>query len=232
MSCCALTIAGASLGQAGERRHVSAVRSTFTMHGRPVPGDGRAAIRCEVVVPVGCTPAGCHANGRDPRSALVWERSVELGGRHGRTPYEARPTRLPRRWLGPRRQPRPLPRSWAWTVGAGWPLLFVVMTAVAVEPADPNAVPTLVDSAVFVALMVGLFGTIAARGHPPSKGVGVVNGPGGRVGGDNGSNARSRATTTPWAGSGTPSGTSSSTLLLLSLTGILVLRTPSLPPKS
>jgi hypothetical protein len=61
-----------------------------------------------------------------------------------------------------RRQPRPLPRSWALAVGAGWPLLLVVMTALAPEPTDPNAVPTFVDSAVFVATMVGLFGTIVA----------------------------------------------------------------------
>ena len=112
-------------------------------------------------------------------------------------------TRLPRR-CGSGANRCPLPRSWAWTVGAGWPLLFVVMTAVAAEPADPNAVPTLVDSAVFVALMVGLFGTIAAAVTRQAKalvwstGLGVVW------------VATTiacplRATTTPWAGSGTPS---------------------------
>jgi hypothetical protein len=79
-----------------------------------------------------------------------------------------------------RRQPRPLPRSWALAVGAGWPLLLVVMTALAPEPADPNAVPTLVDSAVLVAVMAGLFGTIAAAVARQSKalvwstGLGVV----------------------------------------------------------
>jgi hypothetical protein len=36
------------------------------------------------------------------------------------------------------------------------------MTALTPEPADPNAVPTFVDSAVFVAVMVGLFGTVVA----------------------------------------------------------------------
>jgi hypothetical protein len=138
-------------------------------------------------------------------------------------------TRLPRAVPRLRRQPRPLPRSWAWTVGAGWPLLFVVMTAVAAEPADPNAVPTLVDSAVFVALMVRLYGTIAAAVTRQAKalvwstGVGVVW----------------VATTIacPLSGHHDTVGwqwytelTSSSTLLLLSLTGILVLRTPSLPP--
>jgi hypothetical protein len=89
-------------------------------------------------------------------------------------------TRLPHSVPRLRRQPRPLPRSWALAVGAGWPLLLVVMTAVAPEPADPNAVPTLVDSAVFVAVMVGLFGTIVAavarqsRALVWSTGLGVV----------------------------------------------------------
>jgi hypothetical protein len=79
-----------------------------------------------------------------------------------------------------RRQPRPLPRSWALAVGAGWPLLLVVMTALAPEPADANAVPTALDSAAFVAVMVGLFGTIAAAVARQSKalvwstGLGVV----------------------------------------------------------
>jgi hypothetical protein len=36
------------------------------------------------------------------------------------------------------------------------------MTALAPEAADPNAVPTLIDSAVFGAIVIGLFGTIAA----------------------------------------------------------------------
>jgi hypothetical protein len=51
-------------------------------------------------------------------------------------------TRLPGTVPRLRRQPRPLRRSWALAVGAGWPLLLVVMTALAPEPADPNAVPT------------------------------------------------------------------------------------------
>jgi hypothetical protein len=89
-------------------------------------------------------------------------------------------TRLPHAVPRLRRLPRPLPRSWAFAVGAGWPLLLVVMTALAPEPADPNAVPTLVDSAVFVATMVGLFGTIGAAVARQSKalvwstGLGVV----------------------------------------------------------
>ncbi len=78
-------------------------------------------------------------------------------------------TRLPHTVPRLRRHPRPLPRSWALAVGAGWPLLLVVMTALAPEPADPNAVPTLVDSAVFVAGMVGLFGTIATAVARQSK---------------------------------------------------------------
>jgi hypothetical protein len=89
-------------------------------------------------------------------------------------------TRLPDTVPRLRRQPRPLPRSWALAVGAGWPLLFVVMTALATEPADPNAVPTLVDSAGFLAIMVGLSGTIVAAVARQSKalvwstGLGVV----------------------------------------------------------
>jgi hypothetical protein len=129
-----------------------------------------------------------------------------------------------------RRQPGPLPRSWAWAAGVGWPLLLVVMTVAAPEPADPNAVPTLVDSAASLALMVGLFGTIAAAVIRQAKalvwstGLGVV-----------------WVTTTiacPLSGHHDTMGwqwytelTSSSSLLLLSLTGILVLRTPSLLPR-
>ena len=71
-------------------------------------------------------------------------------------------TRLPGTVPRVRRVPRPLPRSWALAVGAGWPLLLVVMTALAPAPADPNAVSTFVDSAVFLAVMVGLVGTIVA----------------------------------------------------------------------
>jgi hypothetical protein len=52
---------------------------------------------------------------------------------------------------------------------AGWPLLLVVMTALAPEPADPNPVPTLVDSAVFVAVMAGLVGTVVAAVARQSK---------------------------------------------------------------
>ena len=79
-----------------------------------------------------------------------------------------------------RRQPRPLPRSWALTVGAGWPLLLVAITALAPEPADPHAVPTLVDSALFLAVIVGMCGTIVAtvaRQHKAlvwSTGLGIV----------------------------------------------------------
>ena len=71
-------------------------------------------------------------------------------------------TRLPDAVPRLRRLSRPLPRSWALAVGAGWPLLLVVMTVLAPEPADPNAVPTYVDSAVFVAVMIGICGTIVA----------------------------------------------------------------------
>jgi hypothetical protein len=43
-----------------------------------------------------------------------------------------------------------------------WPTLFVAMVAIAPEPADPNAVPSLLDSLVFVAFVIGLVGTTAA----------------------------------------------------------------------
>jgi hypothetical protein len=71
-------------------------------------------------------------------------------------------TRLPDGLPRIRRQPRPLPRSWALALGAGWPLVFFVLMSLAPPPADPNAVPSLLDSAVFLAVMVGLFGTIVA----------------------------------------------------------------------
>jgi hypothetical protein len=129
-----------------------------------------------------------------------------------------------------RRQPRPLPRSWAWAVGAGWPVLWVVMTVVAPAPADPNAVPTLLDSAASLGLLVGLFGTTAAAVARHSKalvwstGLGVV--------------WVTTTITCPLSGHHDTVGwqwytelTSSSSLLLLSLTGILVLRTPSLRPR-
>lgn len=61
-----------------------------------------------------------------------------------------------------RRQPSPLPRSLALVVGAGWPLAIVVATALAPAPADPEAVPNLVDIAVSLAVMLGLLGTVGA----------------------------------------------------------------------
>ena len=89
-------------------------------------------------------------------------------------------TRLPDGVPRVRRVPRPLPRSWGLAVGAGWPLLLVVMTALAPAPVDPNAVPAFVDSAVFVAVIVGVLGTVvAAVARQPralvwSTGLGVV----------------------------------------------------------
>ena len=79
--------------------------------------------------------------------------------------------RVPRAVPRIERQPHPLPCAWAWAVGAGWPLLWVAMTAVAPEPANPNAVPTLVDTAVFFALIAGLFGTIVAAVARQSRAV-------------------------------------------------------------
>jgi hypothetical protein len=43
-----------------------------------------------------------------------------------------------------------------------WPLLFVLMVAIAPEPADPEAVPSLLDSLVFLGFIIGLVGTTAA----------------------------------------------------------------------
>ena len=89
-------------------------------------------------------------------------------------------TRVPRTVPRIERQPHPLPDGWAWAVGAGWPLLLVTMTAVAPAPADPNAVPTLLDSALFLAMIVGLVGTVVtAIGHQSkalvwSTGLGVL----------------------------------------------------------
>ena len=122
-----------------------------------------------------------------------------------------------------RRQPLPLPRSWALVVGAGWPLLLVLQTALAPAPADPDAVPTLLDSAVFFTLIAGLVGTIvgAVTRQPRallwSAGLGVV--------------WVATTITCPLSGHHDAVGwqwytdlASSSTLLLLSLIGIRQLR--------
>ena len=71
------------------------------------------------------------------------------------------PRALPR--ISRRRMPpRPLPTAWAWAVGAGWPLVVVVMSLLAPEPTDPQAVPSALDSLVLSAVVVGLVGTVAA----------------------------------------------------------------------
>ena len=96
----------------------------------------------------------------------------------GRRASELR--RVPRTVPRIERQPHPLPDGWAWVVGAGWPLLLVTMTAVAPQPPDPNAVPSLLDSAMFLAMIVGLVGTVVtAIGHQSkallwSTGLGVL----------------------------------------------------------
>jgi hypothetical protein len=73
---------------------------------------------------------------------------------------------LARVWDNPprirRHEPRALPRPCAWALALVWPVLYIAMVAIAPEPADPNAVPTLLDSFVFMAFMVGLIGTTAA----------------------------------------------------------------------
>jgi hypothetical protein len=58
--------------------------------------------------------------------------------------------------------PTPLPGAWALAVGAAWPVHFVAMVALAPEPADPNAVPSLVESLAFMAVMVGMTAIAAA----------------------------------------------------------------------
>jgi hypothetical protein len=47
-------------------------------------------------------------------------------------------------------------------VGGVWPLLFVLMVATAPEPADPNAVPSVLDSLLALALFGGLVATTTA----------------------------------------------------------------------
>lgn len=77
-------------------------------------------------------------------------------------------------------EPRPLPRSWAWAMAVAWPSLFVLVVAIAPEPADPNAVPTLLDSLMFTSFLVALIGTVAAAltRHPTamvwSIGLGLI----------------------------------------------------------
>jgi hypothetical protein len=80
----------------------------------------------------------------------------------------------------PRRTEPRLPRSLAIVIGAGWPLLLIVATALAPEAADPEAVPGLIDMVVTMAVMLGLLGTISAAvsRHPSallwSAGLGLV----------------------------------------------------------
>ena len=115
-------------------------------------------------------------------------------------------------------------------MGAGWPVLLVTMMAVAPEPADPNAVPTVLDSALFLAMIVGLVGTVVTAINHQSKalvwstGLGVLW----------------VATTVACPVSGHHDAVgwqwyaelaASSSLLLLSLVGLRVLRTPSLRPR-
>ena len=148
------------------------------------------------------------------------------GGRHGRTPTQRAHTIAGHGASAPAPTASP-PRSWALTVGAGWPLLLVVMTALAPEPADPNAVPTFVDSAVFLAVMVGILGTIVAAVARQPKALAWSTGLG----------AVWVATTIacPLSGHHDAVGwqwyaelVSSSTLLVLSLIGIRLLRRPQL----
>ena len=139
--------------------------------------------------------------------------------------------RVPRTVPRIERQPHPLPSAWAWAVGAGWPLLLVAMTAVAPEPADPNAVPTALDSAMLLALIVGLLGTIAAAVSRQSKALLWSTGLG-----------LAWVTTTvlcPVSGHHDAVGwqwyvdlVASSSLLLLSLIGLRILRAPLLRRRS
>jgi hypothetical protein len=88
-----------------------------------------------------------------------WE-EVDVDGRRA-----SELTRLPDGLLRIERcRPHQLPRSWALAVGAAWPLLFVVMVALAPEPTDPNAVASPLESAVFFAITTGLLGTVITAG--------------------------------------------------------------------
>jgi hypothetical protein len=68
-----------------------------------------------------------------------------------------------------RREARPLPRSWAVAVGAGWPALFLLLMALTPPPSDPNAVPSFIDTAIFFAVTTGLIGTIVCAIGRQSK---------------------------------------------------------------
>jgi hypothetical protein len=95
---------------------------------------------------------------------------------------QAREITLPPAAL-PRIRRRPvstLPVGLAVLVGAGWPALMVLALAFAPPAADPDAVPTLLDSVVSLAVIVGMAGTIAsAVGRRPrallwSIGLGLI----------------------------------------------------------
>jgi hypothetical protein len=139
--------------------------------------------------------------------------------------------RVPRTVPRIERQPHPLPGAWAWAVGAGWPLLLFTMMAVAPEPADPNAVPTFLDSAMLLTLIVGLFGTVVTAVSRQSKALLWSTGLG-----------LAWVTTTvacPVSGHHDAVSwqwyvelTASTSLLLLSLVGLRVLRAPLLRPRS
>lgn len=78
--------------------------------------------------------------------------------------HRAREVTLESKALAPvrRREPLPVPGWLAAVVGVGWPLVVMLMPALAAAPADPEAVPSLLDAAVFAAVVVGLAGTVAA----------------------------------------------------------------------
>ena len=55
-----------------------------------------------------------------------------------------------------------LPAPSAIVLGAGWPVLYVAMAALAPAPADPDALPSLLDSLIFAAVIIGMIGTTSA----------------------------------------------------------------------
>jgi hypothetical protein len=107
---------------------------------------------------------------------------IDRTGRPAMDGRQAREVTLPPAAL-PRIRRRPaaeLPRWLAVVVGAGWPALMVMALAFAPAAADPDAVPTLLDSVVSLAVLAGMAGTIAsAVGRRPqallwSAGLGLV----------------------------------------------------------
>lgn len=83
-----------------------------------------------------------------------------------------------RQGRAPAREPADLKTSWAALLGLGWPVVFILATAIEPAPADPNAAtPLLVDlgSAVLFGALVITAVTAASRLRSAGVG-GIVTG--------------------------------------------------------